>query len=110
MLSAFNNQTSTLKLVFLLVHTNETSITIISHYQLLYIPQYQCLPRYSVSLLYPINEPYRSFNNHSIHIHMFDSETFKRQYSWNFSLSFQFLPVQKIVKRLLVPGMGTYFE
>jgi hypothetical protein len=106
--SSFNHYVSTFKFVVLLVHNNKTLTTVLSHDEFIYIPHYECLPKFYVALLYPIKDPYRSFTNNSIHIHMFDGDTLERRYSWNFLLSFEFLPVQTIVKRLFIPEMGTH--
>ena len=110
MISSFNNRHSTYKFLVLLVQINQTSKNIVDHHQFIYMPRFQCLPKVYVPLLYPLKEPYRSYANHSIHIHMFDIETFEHRYTWIFSLKFEFLPLQIIVKRLLVPEMGTYIE
>jgi hypothetical protein len=109
-LTSFNHRISAFIFVVLLIHTNISNITIISHDQFIYIPRYECLSGISIQLLYPIKEPYRSFTNHSVHIHVFDKQTLEHRKSWNFPLAFEFLPVQQIFKQLDVPEIGTDFE
>lgn len=110
MLTAFNPYISTSIVVALLIHTNKSKITIVSHIQFLNIPRYECQSSLVVQLLYPMLEPYRSMTNHSIHIHMFDRQTLQQQKSWNFSLPFEFLPVQQLFKRLDLLEPGTNVE
>ena len=105
MLSAFHQRISTSIFVALLVHSNLSNMTIISHVQFITMPRFQCDHNFAFQLLYPTQEPDRSLRNHSVHIHMFDRETLRHQNSWNFPLKFEFLPVQRLSKRLKIPEL-----
>ncbi|CAF5007974.1 unnamed protein product, partial [Rotaria sp. Silwood1] len=98
---SFDHQSS-FKIVVLLVHQNTT---IVSHDQFLYEPQFICLPKYYLTLLYPINESsLLSSSNYSVHIYSFTSQTLEKRSSWQFDIPFHFLPVNRIAKRLLIAG------
>ncbi|CAF1117126.1 unnamed protein product [Didymodactylos carnosus] len=94
---------SIFKIVALLVRQNSI---ILSHDQFFYVPQVQCLPKYFLNLLYPINESWSSSFNHSVHVHSFNARTLQHLASWQFDVSFDFLPVIRIVKRLLIADTG----
>ncbi|CAF4840347.1 unnamed protein product [Rotaria sp. Silwood1] len=98
---SFDHQSS-FKIVVLLVHQNTT---IVSHNQFLYEPQFLCLPKYYLTLLYPINVSWSSSSlssNYSVHIYSFTSQTLEKRSSWQFDVPFHFLPVNRIAKRLLI--------
>ena len=100
--SIFNNSQSIFKFVVLLVR-NGTKISVLSHEQFIYIVQLQCLPRYIIHLLYPIDDKSLLSVNHSVEIHMFDAQTLKHWFSWQFDVPFNFLPVNRMSKHLVLP-------
>ena len=99
--SLLDMQSSIFKIVVMLIR-NTTPITIVSHEQIVYTPLQYCQPTYMITLLYPINESLRSFINHTVHVHAFDAQTLKHRISRQFPISFEFLPVNRIVKELIV--------
>lgn len=110
MLTAFDPQVSTAIFLVLLIQTNQSNITIISHSQFFSTPKLQCNHEFAVQLLYPTQEPDRSATNHSIQIYMFNRETLDHQKMWNFPLKFEFLPIQRLSKRLDIPESDTNLE
>lgn len=94
---------SIFKIIVLLVRQNTT---IVSHDQFFYVPQVQCLTKYFVQLLYPINESWSSTIKYSVHVHSFTSRTFKHRGSWQWDVPFNFLPVFRMVKRILMFNTG----
>ncbi len=106
--NVFDHLLSTFKVVVLLVRQSITP-TIVSHEQFVYTPQRHCLPRYKIQLLYPIDDSSSSFINHSVHIHVFIAQTLDHRISWQFPVSFEFLPVRRIAKWLLIPDTSIIF-
>ena len=104
--SLFDPSRSTVKLVILLVRHGETD-RIISHEQTVYTPQRFCLPRFAIPLYYPINESLLSPTNHSVHIYAFSALALEFRAMWKFPLSFEFLPVNRIAKQLLIPDSNS---
>jgi hypothetical protein len=100
--SLLENHLSIYKIVIMLVR-NTIPATIISHEQIVYTPLRHCLPTYIVQLLYPINESLILSINHTVHIHVFLAQTLIHRISWQFLVPFEFLPVNRIVKELIVP-------
>ena len=98
---AFNRQSPSLRFVVLLVRQNNT-LNILSHEDFLFNPLQYCLPKYIAHLVYPIHDPLLSSANDSVHIHAFTAATLEQRGSWIFPVPFHFLPVSRIVKRLLV--------
>ncbi|UJR12115.1 hypothetical protein I4U23_016293 [Adineta vaga] len=101
-----DNEIPIFKFVVLLVRHNTTS-SIISHEQFIYTPEKHCLPQYMIELLYPIDDSLLSFVNHTLYIHAFILTTLKHFVSWHFPLSFEFLPVRRIAKELLVTNISS---
>jgi hypothetical protein len=100
--SLLETHLSIFKIVIMLVrNTNPT--TILSHEQIMYTPLRYCLPTYVVHLLYPINESLHLSINHTVHIHAFIAQTLLHRKSWQFPVPFEFLPVNGMAKRLIVP-------
>ncbi|CAF1657122.1 unnamed protein product, partial [Adineta ricciae] len=102
------NQIPMFKFIILLKRHDNITFSIISHEQFNYIPEKYCSPQYLIELLYPIN--YNSsllFLNHSIYIHAFIANTLQHFVSWHFPLSFEFLPVRRISKELIVTNIST---
>ncbi|CAF1081290.1 unnamed protein product [Adineta ricciae] len=97
----FNHLSPTLKFVILLVRQNETK-SILSHEEFLYIPFEYCLPKYITHLAYPVEDSLSLSLNDSIEIHLFTGLTLEYKTSWIYSVPFNFLPVQQIVKRLFL--------
>jgi hypothetical protein len=104
MIGAFNHNSSTMKFLALLIRENPKRI-ILSHEEFVYTPLKYSLPKYFMHLVYPINDSLSLFSNDSIQILMFTSSTIQYRTSWTFIIPFHFLPVQRIVKRLLVSDM-----
>ena len=98
---ASNRQSPSLRFVVLLVRQNNT-LNILSHEEFLFNPLQYCLPKYIAHLAYPIHDPLLSSANDSVHIHAFAASTLEQRGSWTFPVPFHFLPVSRIVKRLLV--------
>ncbi|CAF3864961.1 unnamed protein product [Rotaria magnacalcarata] len=98
----FDHISPIFKFVVLVTRHSDTN-EILSHEQFIYAPRQFCLPRYVTQLLYPINDSFSSFYNHSIYVHAFVAQTLEHHMSWQFPLSFEFLPVRRIVKRLVLP-------
>ena len=109
-ITAFNQQNSPSIFLLLLIHHDHSNLTILSHVQFVTFPQFQCWSSPAIQILYPIDEQYRSLMNNSLHIHMFDRETLRHQKSWNFSLKFEFLPLQQLLKRLHIPELSNNAE
>ncbi|UJR18293.1 hypothetical protein I4U23_005196 [Adineta vaga] len=89
------------KVVILLVR-NDYNGSIISYEQVIYKPLFDCLPRYIIYLPYPITKSSLLYN-HSVFIHVFTFQQLEHRMSWNFSVPFEFLPVNRIAKRLIIP-------
>ena len=91
------------KLVLLLVRHGKVD-RIISHEQSVYTPQHFCLPLHTIVLYYPINESLLPPANHSVLIYAFAATTLKFLTVWTFPVQFEFLPVNRIAKQLVIPA------
>ncbi|CAF4301861.1 unnamed protein product, partial [Rotaria sp. Silwood2] len=102
---AFENLPLTFKIAVLLVRGSIPS-TIISHDQFVYLPHHYCLPKYDTQLLYLINESSLSLSsssiNHSVHIHLYNGQTLEHHAWWYFPVPFEYLPVNRMAKRVIV--------
>ncbi|CAF1342498.1 unnamed protein product [Adineta ricciae] len=101
-----DNHMPILKFVVLLVRDHLT-LSIISHEEFIYTPQQHCSPRYMLELLYPIDDLPLVFFNHTIHIHAFIANTLRHVAFWNFPIFFEFLPVRRLAKELVVMNIST---
>ena len=110
MLTLFHKKLSLYTFLVLLVHINQSNITILSHVQFLYVPTLECHTSITTELYYPQDKKYYSLTNNFIHIHLFNRETLKHEKSWSFSLKFEFLPVQILFKRLELPETDTNIQ
>ncbi|CAF2746911.1 unnamed protein product [Rotaria sp. Silwood2] len=110
---AFENLPLTFKIAVLLVRDSIPSTTI-SHDQFVYVPHAYCLPKYEAQLLYLINESSLSLSsssiNHSVHIHLYNGQTLEHHASWYFPIPFEFLPVNRMTKRVIVPTLPAVSE
>lgn len=97
--SSFNFRRSTFKIAILLLRSNRE---IVSHEQLVYVPQRQCLPKFWIPLVYSINTTESHRGNHSIRIIVLSAENLQYHTSWQFPILFDFLPVYRIVKKLII--------
>ncbi|CAF0779033.1 unnamed protein product [Didymodactylos carnosus] len=98
-LTAFDINRTFKLLVYLYDNKNDK---IVSHEQIVYLSLTLCLPKYTFNLLYPIGETHR---NYSVYIHVFTIEEDYIVYnklSWYFDVKYQFLPVNRLAKRLIL--------
>lgn len=91
------NSTIVIKIVVLLIQQNNH---IVSHDQFFYVPRAQCLAKYFIQLLYPMNESWSSSMNYSVHVHAFIANTLVYSGSWKWDVTLNFLPVIRMVKRI----------
>ncbi|CAF1503226.1 unnamed protein product [Adineta ricciae] len=73
------------------------------HEQLTYVPKRDCGTKFNIYLLYP-DKPKNSSINYSIRIDLFNKMTLTYLGSWNFSIPFPFLPVNRISTQLFIPN------
>ncbi|UJR34213.1 hypothetical protein I4U23_021619 [Adineta vaga] len=71
--------------------------------QIVYSPSRDCRTKFHLYLLYP-QRTKSHLNNYSIHIDLFNKMTLKHWTSWFIPIPFQFLPVNRISTKLIIPN------
>ncbi len=97
-LNAINRRKS-YGLVLLLIDDENEEIE--SYDQLMYIGQHSCRFKINRYLLYSKRSKNIS-NNYSVILHLFDKSRMIYVESWHFNINFQFFPVNRLVKSILI--------
>ncbi|CAF4833327.1 unnamed protein product, partial [Rotaria sp. Silwood1] len=97
-----DNRWYCLKVIIMLIDEHRQ---ITSYYeQITYVPKRDCGTKFNIYLLYP-DQRKNSSTNCPIYIDLFDKITLKFLASWHLSISFQFLPVNRIATQLFIPNI-----
>ncbi|CAF1366645.1 unnamed protein product [Adineta ricciae] len=86
----------------ILMLINEQDEILDQHEEILFTPLRDCRTKFNLYLLYP-QRPKSFLNKYSIRIDLFNKLTLTHWTSWYLSIPFQFLPVNRISRRLIIP-------
>ena len=73
-----------------------------SHDSIIYVPVRDCTIKFNVYLLYR-TRPKNPSSNYSVRIDAHDKNTLEHHVSWRLTIPFEFLPVNRLATRLVIP-------